>query len=152
MPMPWTYRHATREWRAILADARDRMGLESDNMAYTAIEGVLRAFRRRLTVEQAIGFAAVLPAVPRAIFVSDWDVTAPPIPFGPLEAMLREAQAHRAAHALTPANAIEATAWALRRAIRPPEFERALAALPPEARAFWHVEGADPSELAPRIV
>jgi uncharacterized protein (DUF2267 family) len=152
MPMPWTYRHASREWRAILDDARDRMGLESDNMAYTAMEGVLRTFRRRLTVAQAVRFAAVLPAVPRAIFVSDWDVAAVPVPFASRAEMTREVRAHRVAHNLTPENAIEGTAYALRRAIRPPDFAHALDGLPPEAHAFWEVTGVDPSGLAPRIV
>jgi hypothetical protein len=33
MPMPWTYRHASREWRAFLDDVKDATGLTSDNMA-----------------------------------------------------------------------------------------------------------------------
>ena len=69
MPMPWTYRQATREWRAFLAEARAAMDLETDNVTYTAVEGVLRAFRRRLTPQQAIDFAQVLPSVLRALFV-----------------------------------------------------------------------------------
>ncbi|WP_246831317.1 DUF2267 domain-containing protein [Pseudotabrizicola formosa] len=79
--MPWTYRHATREWQAFLADVRAEMGLVSDNMAFTAVEGVLRAFRDRLTVQEALDFAQVLPSVLRAIFVAQWQV-APPLPPG----------------------------------------------------------------------
>ena len=48
MPMPWTYRQASREWRAILDDVRAETGLVSDNHAYTAIEAALKTFRRRL--------------------------------------------------------------------------------------------------------
>ena len=59
MPMPWTYRQATREWQAFLVEARAAMGLTSDNVTYTAVQGVLRAFRRRLTPQQAIDFAQV---------------------------------------------------------------------------------------------
>jgi uncharacterized protein (DUF2267 family) len=47
MPMPWTYRHASREWGAFLDDVKDATGLTSDNMAYTAVDGVLQAFRAR---------------------------------------------------------------------------------------------------------
>ncbi len=32
MPMPWTYRQATREWQAFIADARAAMNLETDNL------------------------------------------------------------------------------------------------------------------------
>ena len=61
MPMPWTYRQASREWQAFLGDARDAMDLSSDNVTFTAVQGVCLAFRRRLTPQQAVDFAQVLP-------------------------------------------------------------------------------------------
>lgn len=152
MPMPWTYRHASREWAAFLGDARERMGLSSDNMAYTAIDGVFQVFRRRLTAEEGLRFAALLPSVPRAIFVAGWDVSLPPVAFGTRAEMTREAQAVRPNHNLTPENAIEAVAYALRRSVRADELERVLATLPDGATAFWALDGVDPSELGPRIV
>ena len=72
MPMPWTCRQASREWRAFLDEVRAAMDLTSDNAACTSVEGVLRAFRRRLTPQQAVDFAQVLPAVLRALFVANW--------------------------------------------------------------------------------
>lgn len=151
MPMPWTYRHASREFRAFLDDAKERMGLESDNMAYTAVDGVFRTFRRRLTPEQGILFASALPSVLSAIFIRDWDVTAPPLPFGTRAEMTREAQALRRHHNLTPDNAIEATAFALWRVMNSADLARVLDKLPPEARAFWAVE-APPEELNRGII
>lgn len=150
MPMPWAYRHADRDWRAFLADAKERLGLESDNMAYTAIDGVFRAFRRRLTVEQALAFAALLPAVPRAIFVQDWHPE-PPVPFASRAELTAEAQALRRHHNLTPDHAIEAVAWALRRHLRQDDLDALLARLPEGAVAFWAVAGADPAGLGRRI-
>ncbi|MCR9275214.1 MULTISPECIES: DUF2267 domain-containing protein [Mameliella] len=151
MPQPWTYRHASREYRAFLDDLKARMNLESDNMAYTALDGVFHVFRRRVTAEEGLRFASVLPSVPRAIFVAGWQPEVPPAPWASRDDLIREAQALRPNHNLTPDTCIEAVAWALRRAIRGPEWECALAALPPEARAFWRVEVADPSELEPGI-
>ncbi|MGE4326519.1 MAG: DUF2267 domain-containing protein [Pseudodonghicola sp.] len=151
MPMPHTYRQASREWRAMLDDAKDRMGLISDNSAYTALQGVLYVFRRRVTVQQGLIFASMLPCVPRAIFVEDWDIALPQLPFGSREEMTVEAKALRPHHNLTPDNAIEATAWTLRRAVLPAVFDRAVAACPAGAVEFWHTD-ADPSELGPRIV
>ncbi len=152
MPMPWTYRHASKEWRAFLDDVKDRMSLESDNMAYTAVDGVFQVFRRRLTAQQGLDFASVLPSVLRAIFLKDWDVTHPPLPFPDRSALTHEVKQVRAQHNLTPDNAIEATAWAIRRCTNAQDFERALRKLPPDAMAFWHVEVDDPSELEQRII
>ncbi|WP_299775323.1 DUF2267 domain-containing protein [uncultured Tateyamaria sp.] len=152
MPMPWTYRHATKEWRAFLADAKDQMALDSDNMAYTAVDAVLQVFRRRLTAQQGLLFANVLPSVLRAIFVKDWDVSESPQAFGDRNELIQEVKSIRPDHNLTPDNAIEATAWALRRCTNKTDFDRVLAELPEAAREFWHVDVADPRELEQRII
>lgn len=152
MPMPWTYRHASKEWRAFLDDAKGRMSLESENMTYTAVDAVLQVFRRRLTAQQGLDFATVLPSVLRALFISGWDVTEPPVTFPERNALIDEVKRVRVNHNLTPDNAIEATAWAIRRCTNKRDFERVLTLLPNEAAAFWHVEVDDPAELEQRII
>ncbi|WP_413221464.1 DUF2267 domain-containing protein [Tritonibacter mobilis] len=152
MPMPWTYRHSSKEFSAFLEDVKEEMSLQSDNSTYTAVEGVLLVFRRRLTAQEGLAFASVLPSVLRAIFVKDWDISQPPVPFGDRASLTREAQALRPHHNLTPENAIEATARALRRSIRQQDLDRVLARLPKGAEAFWHVEVSDPRELEQRII
>lgn len=151
MPMPWAIRHATKDWQAFLADAKERLDLTSDNSAYTAVDAVLQVFRRRLSVEEAVAFAQILPACLRALFVQDWDVTAAPLPFGSRDEMTREAQAVRKHHNLTPDHAIGAVAWALRRHVRSRDLDAVLARLPAGAVAFWHVDTEDPRELDRRI-
>jgi len=151
MPMPWTYRQATREWQAFLADAKEAMGLTSDNACYTAVEGVLKAFRCRLTVQEALDFAQVLPAVLRALFVADWHI-APPVAAGTRDEWRAEAKALRPHHNLTPDNCVEATALALRKSILQEDLERVMARLPTFAAEFWSVSGIDPATLGPRIV
>lgn len=145
MPMPWTYRHASAEWQRFLDVARDEMDLVTNNLAYTAIEGVLLTFRRRLPVEPALRFADILPTVPRAIFVSHWHPAAP-ASWGSRDEQTAEAQALRPHHNLTPGNCIEATAIALRATVRADEIDPVLAALGPQAQAYWHV---DPARLRP---
>jgi uncharacterized protein (DUF2267 family) len=152
MPMPWTYRQATREWQAFLADARAAMDLTSDNAAFTAIEGVLRAFRRRLTPQQAIDFAQVLPSVVRALFVANWQLDEGPLPPGTRSDWTAEAMALRPHHNLTPPNCVAATALALRKSVVRRDLDRVLAALPPFASDFWSTPGIDPATLGPRIV
>ncbi|SFI20539.1 DUF2267 domain-containing protein [Jannaschia pohangensis] len=152
MPMPWTYRHSSKEWRAFLDDVKERMSLESDNMAYTAVDAVFQVFRCRLTAQEGLEFASVLPCVLRAIFVQDWDVTEPRAAFVGREALISEVKQVRVNHNLTPDNAIEATAWAVRRCTNGRDFERVLAKLPVGARAFWHIDVADPTELEQRII
>ncbi|MEL6449917.1 MAG: DUF2267 domain-containing protein [Pseudomonadota bacterium] len=150
--MPWTYRHASKEWRAFLDDVKERMSLDSDNMAYTAVDAVLQVFRRRLTAQQGLAFASVLPTVLRAIFVKDWDVSKQPLPFAARPALIAEAKQVRLHHNLTPDNAIEATAWAIRRCTNTRDFDRVLRQLPEGAAAFWHVDVEDPRELEQRII
>jgi len=151
MPMPWTYRHATREWQTFIADAKAAMDLTSDNATFTAVEGVLRAFRCRLTPQQAIDFAQVLPSVLRALFVANWRL-AVPLPPGTRAAWTAEAKALRPHHNLTPDNCVEATALALRKSVLPEDLGRVLAALPAFATEFWDVPGLDTATLGPRIV
>lgn len=152
MPLPWTYRHASKEWSAFLSDVKGKMDLTSDNMAYTAVDGVLQVFRQRLTVQQGLDFANVLPSVLRAIFVFRWDTDQPPVPFADRDTLTAEVKRVRVNHNLTPDNAIEATAWAVRRCTNRSDFERVLTRLPDGAQAFWHVEVSDPSELDQRII
>ncbi|MBE0555124.1 MAG: DUF2267 domain-containing protein [Rhodobacteraceae bacterium] len=152
MPMPWTYRQATREWQAFLADAREAMDLVTDNVTYTAVEGVLRAFRRRLTPQQAVDFAQVLPSVLRALFVADWRLDEGPVPPGTRADWTTEAQALRPHHNLTPENCVAAIALALRKSVQRADLERVLAGLPPFAAEFWSTPGTDPATLGPRIV
>ena len=148
--MPYPYRHASAEWRAFLDDVRDRTGLTSDNLAYTVIEAVLKTFRARLAPAEALRFAEVLPAVPRAIFVSGWDIAAAPRPFGTRAMQVAEAQALRPDHSLTPPSAIEDVAFALWRRVNHAELARILATLPAEAADFWHVD-APPGMLDSRF-
>ena len=151
MPMPWTYRHASKEWRAILDDLKERMDLESDNSAYTAMGGVLQVFRRRLTAQQGIDFASILPSIPRAVLINGWQVEEPPLPFADRATLVREVMAVRKDHNITPETAIEAVAWTLRRYTSRADLERVLKRLPEGAVAFWHVEVADPKEIEQRI-
>jgi len=152
MPMPWTYRQATREWQAFLADARSAMDLTSDNSTFTAVEGVLRAFRRRLTPQQAIDFAQVLPSVLRALFIADWRLDEGPLPPGTRADWTAEAMALRPHHNLTPPNCVAATALALRQSVQARDLDRVLATLPAFAAEFWDVPGVDTATLGPRIV
>lgn len=152
MPMPWTYRQATREWQAFLADAREAMNLGSDNATYTAVEGVLRAFRRRLAPQQAIDFAQVLPSVLRALFVSDWRLDERPLPPGTRADWTAEAMELRPHHNLTPPDCVAATALALRKSVLREDLDRVLATLPPFAAEFWSTPGIDPATLGPTIV
>jgi uncharacterized protein (DUF2267 family) len=151
MPMPWTYRQSTREWQAFLTDAKEAMDLTSDNAAFTAVEGVLRAFRRRLTPQQAVDFAQILPATLRALFVADWQL-ADPVAAGTRADWTREAQSLRPHHNQTPAHCISATALALRKSVLREDLDRVLSSLPPFAADFWSTPGTDPATLSPRIV
>ncbi|MGB5087528.1 MAG: DUF2267 domain-containing protein [Methylocystis silviterrae] len=139
MPIPMDIQHASEEFEAFLADARDRSGLATRNQTYTMTQGVLQAFRRRLSVADAIRFAGALPPVLRAIFVAEWNPEEPQAPFGDRESMIRDVQALRRDHNFSPATCIDDVAAALRAHVDESAFDRVLAALPAGAAEFWRV-------------
>lgn len=127
------------------------MNLTSDHASFTAVQGVLRAFRRRLTQQQAINVAQALPATLRALFVADWHL-ADPAPPGTRADWTREAQSLRPHHNLTLAHCVEATALALRKSVLRQNLDAVLATLPAFASDFWSTPGTDPGSIGPRIV
>lgn len=139
MTWPTEYQRASIDFERFMVLARDAAGLPTTNMAWNMVEGVLRAFRRRLTVEQALRFSDCLPPVLRALFLENWHPRASPAPFGTREEILEEVRALRQEHNFSPSNAIEAVAKALRACAEPDSLERALSALPGAARDFWVV-------------
>ena len=137
MPVPSEYQRATDEFYKLLMDARDAAGLTTTNQAYTMVQGVFQAFRRRLQLEQAIQFLSILPVGARALFVADWDVDEPKRPFEDRAVMTKEVQSLRSEHNFAPETAIHDVACALRRNVDETAFERALSMLPDGASEFW---------------
>ena len=137
MPVPPEYQRATDDFYKLLMDARDAAGLTTTNQAYTMVQGVFQAFRRRLQLEQAIQFLSTLPAGARALFVADWDVYEPKRPFEDRAVMTKEVQSLRVEHNFAPETAIHDVAIALRRNVDETAFERVLGTLPDGAREFW---------------
>lgn len=139
MTVPIEYELASHAFSRFLVDARDAALLTSTHATFTMVEGVLRVFRRRLEVRDAIAFADVLPPLLRALFVAHWDVDEPRGAFQDRETMTREAQSLRPVHNHAPDTAIRDVATALRRHVDEAELDRVLAGLPPGAAEFWAV-------------
>lgn len=137
MPIPVEYQHASDDFHRFLRRVMEESGLSTSNQAYTTVQGVLYAFRRRLSVKQAILFAGVLRPIVRAIFVADWDVDEPVVQFGDVNSMTEEVQALRRDHNFSPATSIRDVSRALRESVDHAEFERVLAMLPEGANEFW---------------
>ncbi|WP_226554009.1 DUF2267 domain-containing protein [Celeribacter naphthalenivorans] len=154
MPTLASYLHSEKEFHSFLKDAKDRMGhaMDSDSMTYTAVDGVLQTFRRRLTPPQVIAFGDVLPSSLRAMLVFNWRVDAVPLPFGTRSELIREAQTVRKEHNITPLNVIDATAYALWRHCNHRDLTRVLDMIGAEAVAFWAVRGIPETELEQLII
>ncbi len=140
MPMPREFQHPCEDFDALLEAARVGADLTTRNQTWTMVDAVLRVFRRRLTVEQGLRFADVLPPLVRAMFVADWRTDAPPVAFAARADLTAEVQEVRRHHNFAPDNAIACVAAALRRQVDPIAFEHVLATLPEAARAYWAVE------------
>jgi uncharacterized protein (DUF2267 family) len=137
MPVPAEFERASDQFYKYLLDVRDTAGLSSTHMAYTMTQGVFQVFRRRLSFKQAIAFANLLPICLRALFVSDWDVEEPRIPFQSRTDMTKEAQSLRPGHNFSPDTAIRDVTLALRRHIDETAFDQLLAGFPEGAVEFW---------------
>jgi uncharacterized protein (DUF2267 family) len=137
MTWPSQYQRASIEFERFMVTARDAAGLTTTNQAWTMVEGVLRAFRRRLTVEQALRFADCLPPVLRALFLEDWHPQDSPAPMGTREEIFEEVRSLRHGHNFSPPNAVEAVGVALRACVDAQALERALSAMPEAVRSFW---------------
>ena len=137
MTVPSQYEFASRDFTRFLVDAREISGLTSTHQAYTMVEGVLRAFRRRLDVADALEFANLLPPLLRALFVADWDVDEASLVFEDRTVMTREVQSLRHEHNFAPDTSIRDVAEALRRNVDEAAFDRLLARLPAGATDFW---------------
>jgi uncharacterized protein (DUF2267 family) len=138
--MPMEYQHASEEFERFLRAVIEETGLTTRNQAYTTVEGVLRTFRRRLDIREAIRFAGALPPVPRAIFVADWDMDEPRRDFASREAMNAEVQSLRRDHNFSPDTAIGDVARALRRCVDRERLDAVLATLPNGAADFWRID------------
>ena len=137
MTIPLRHSRATEEFEAFLRDAQVRMDSVTRNQTYQGVYGTLIVFRRRLTVQQVIEFAAVLPTVLSAILISDWDVDARPVPFDTRASMTAEVQSVRRNHNLSPNSVIADVAAAAWKHVDPIAFERCLERIGPDAVAFW---------------
>ena len=142
MTVPIEYRRASELFEAFLKEAAEEAGLETRNQAFTMVDGVFRAFRRRLAPADAIAFARLLPPLLCALLVADWDPTEPLATDWERGTLTREVQALRRHHNFSPPTAIAATAAVLRRHIDPDALDALLARLPEGARAFWGGSGA----------
>ncbi|AVJ57300.1 DUF2267 domain-containing protein [Idiomarina sp. OT37-5b] len=139
MPVPPEYYHATEQFNQFMVDARDASNLETTNMAWNMVVGVFQAFRRRLTIGDALCFANFLPPGIRAVFVADWDANEKRVAFGSDEELLKEIKSVRQQHNFSPSNARSAVAIALRRNVDVQALERLLRDISDQAFEFWKV-------------
>lgn len=137
--MPPEYRNSTEEYIAFLRDAIEFSDLTTLNQAYTMVQGVFQAFRRRLTIKESIAFANTLPVNLRALYIADWDLENEPVAFGSRDEMTREVQNLRRDHNFAPAHSILAVAKALRLHVDEKKFDRLLRSLSEGAIDFWSV-------------
>ncbi len=143
MTVPMEYRRGLQVLDDFLADAADEAGLATRNQSYTMVQAVFQTFRRRLTHAQSIVFVQTLPAMLRALYVSDWDPAEMLVTSWDEMAMIREVQSLRRHHNFAPATAIRDVGRALRRHVDPVAFEACLSQLPHEAKAFWLPDRGD---------
>ena len=139
VPYPFEYSMATKTFQELLDTIVDESELATSNQAFTTLESVLRAFRRRVSVSDSLRFADVLPVAVRALYVHDWDIAETRLSFEPRDQLGQELRSLRPGHNWSSDTAVADVARALRKFVHPRDFEAVLAALPEPAAAFWRV-------------
>ncbi len=137
MPVPAEYERASVQFYNYLIDARDIADLWSTHVTYTMTQGVFQTFRRRISIQEAIDFANILPIGLRALFVTDWNTDEPIRPFESLEEMNKEVKTVRSEHNFSTDTAIEDVAKALRRHVDIEALDTLLKRFPKGATEFW---------------
>lgn len=137
MPVPAEYERASAKFCDYLVDARDTADLWSTHVTYTMTQGVFQVFRRRLSTQDSIAFANILPICLRALFVTDWNIDEEMKPFESRELMTREVKLLRENHNFSTETAISDVAKALRRHVDEKAFDKLLTQLPEGAVEFW---------------
>ena len=137
MPYPYEYAVASQTWLQVLDAVRQETDLSTRNQAFTVMEGVLRTFRRRLEVQDSLRFADELPVPVRALYVHDWDLSLPRLPFRAHLDLADEVRSLRRHHNFAGATSVPDVARALRRFVHGPRFDALLATLPTGAVDFW---------------
>lgn len=129
--------------------ARDHAGLATTNMTWNMVVGVLHAFRRRLTLEQAFLFADQLPPVVRALFLEGFNPSERTTKYlGTASEILDEVRSIRREHNFSPDNAVESVGFALFAVLPSDTFNRALDVLPHDVRKLWSKVGPPSSNDA----
>jgi uncharacterized protein (DUF2267 family) len=137
MPVPMDYRLASQEFEAFLLAARDELMLQTTHQSFTVADSVFRVFRRRVAPQVLLDFIKGMPVGVRSLFIADWDLDQPLLPFSDLTTMGAEAKTLRSDHNLSTPDCIAPVARALRKITNAVEYQAAMDRLPPEARAFW---------------
>ena len=135
--MPYEYRHPGEDFEAYLHDVMEACNFATTNPAYTTTEAVFRTFRGRLSLRDGLLFANILPPVLRALFIKDWNIDAPPVPYASRDDLMLEVKSLRQDHNFSPDSAISDVAQALRKHVDEHKLVAILETLPPGASEFW---------------
>ncbi|WGD29055.1 DUF2267 domain-containing protein [Ancylobacter sp. WKF20] len=142
MTVPMAYRRASEAFDAFLAEVADTAQLSSRHQAYTVVDAVFRAFRRRLAPGEVLVFAAALPPLLGALFIENWRAEGIGAASWAAEEVLRDVRSLRAHHNLASDQAVAQVGAVLRRHVDVAVFRQALRRLPLEAAHFWGIEPA----------
>lgn len=140
MTVPMAYRRASAEFDAFLAEIADAAQLSSRHQAYTVVDAVFRAFRRRLAPGEVLVFAAALPPLLGALFIENWRAEESGAASWAPDDVVRDIKSLRAHHNLATDQAVAQVGAVLRRHVDVAVFTQALRHLPLEAARFWGIE------------
>lgn len=137
MPVPPEYLRVGEFFSDFLLRVREETMLATRHQTYTCLQGVLTVFRRRLTAQQILTFAQILPPAVASVFIDGWTEKEFTPDWGTRDALTKEVRSLRQDHNFATETAIADVARALRGTIGNDLLDRTLARFGPDAEAYW---------------
>jgi uncharacterized protein (DUF2267 family) len=140
MPFPIEYATATQDFYKFMDDVKQKADFHSFHVTYTMVQGVFQAFRRRVSIEEALCFANCLPVALRALFVKDWDINKPKKEFESFDKMNEDVKKLRHEHNFSRDNAIEIVSSVLLNHVEKVHFSKMMEKMSDDIKLFWNYE------------
>ena len=137
MPVPPEYLRVGEFFNDFLLRVREETSLATRHQSYTCLQAVLTVFRKRLTPEQVIRFAQILPPVVDSIFLDGWTPEEFTPGWGTRASQAGEVHDLRRDHNFSTDTAIEDIARAIRTTVGDAVLDAALEPLGQGAKDCW---------------
>lgn len=137
MTVPATVAHAVQQTQVWLKELRDNADLADEATALSVLRAVLHQLRDRLSVEEAVDFAAQLPTLVRGIYYEGWRPARSPQKVRSKQKFLDQVTLKLLPHPIPPESAVRDVLALISHHCDPGEIGDVIGQLPSELQELW---------------